>query len=83
MKIQEIKRAMTKLNPDELSRFRRWFEKFSVRTRDKQFERGRKSGKLDRPAEKILFEKHLKELQGSLRGSGAMKALLEERRKDQ
>jgi len=72
MKLQEIKRAITKLNPEELARFRQWLE---------EFERNAKSSKLDKHTDKALFEKRLKEARGSLKGSGALKTLMEERRK--
>lgn len=72
MKLQEIKRAVTELKPKELARFRQWFEKF---------EKDAKSNKLDKDADKALLAKRIKELRGSLKGSGAMKALMEERRK--
>jgi hypothetical protein len=72
MKLQEIKHAVTELNPRELARFRRWFE---------EFEKDAKFSKLDKNIDKALFEKRLKEMRGSLKGSGALKALMEERRK--
>ena len=72
MKLQEIERAITKLNPDELAHFRQWFEKF---------EHDAKSNKLDKHTDKALLEKRLTEARGSLKGSGALKALMEERRK--
>ena len=72
MKLQEIKHAVTELNPKELARFRQWFEKY---------EKDAKSSELDKHSDKALFRKRVKELRGSLKGSGAMKALMEERRK--
>ena len=72
MKLQEIKHAITKLNPEELARFRQWFE---------EFEHDAKFSKLDKHTDKALFEKRLKETRGSLKGSGAMKTLMEERRR--
>jgi hypothetical protein len=72
MKLQEIKHAITELNPKELAHFRQWFEKF---------EKEAKTSKLDRPTDKALLGKRLKEMRGSLKGSGALKALMEERRK--
>ena len=72
MKLQEIERAIAKLNPKELARFRQWLEKF---------EHDAQSSKLDKNTDKALFEKRLKEARGSLKGSGALKALMEERHK--
>ena len=72
MKLQEIKHAITELNPKELAQFRRWFEKF---------EKDAKSKILDKPTDKAALRKRIKELRGSLKGSGAMKALMEERQK--
>ena len=74
MKIQEIKQAVTELNPKELARFRQWFEKF---------EKDANPGTLDKHTDKALLRKRIKELRGSLKGSGAMNALMEERRKNQ
>ena len=74
MKIQEIERAVAELKPKELARFSAWF---------RAFENDAKSGRLDKPANKALIEKRLKKLRGSLKGSGALKALIEERRKGQ
>ena len=70
MNIEAIQQAITKLSPGELARFRAWF---------KQYEN-----------EVVLSEatsvtspsrEHINKLQGSLKGSGAMKALMDERRK--
>lgn len=72
MKLQEIKHAITELKPKELARFRQWFEKF---------EQDAKSSKLDKRIDKALLEKRFKEARGSLKDSGALKALMEERRK--
>jgi hypothetical protein len=73
MKIQEIERAVAELKPRELARFRAWF---------RAFENDAKSGRLDKPANKAFIEKRLRRLRGSLKGSGALKALIEERHKD-
>jgi len=72
MKLQEIKQAIIKLDPKELARFRQWFE---------EFEKDAKSNELEKHIDKALLRKRLKELRGSLKGSGAMKALMDERRK--
>lgn len=46
-KIQEIEKAISNLTPEELSRFRAWFEEFDAATWDKQIEEDVKSGRLD------------------------------------
>jgi len=52
MSIHEIEQAITELSPDELARFRQWFEEFDAVIWDEQFERDAKSGKLDNLASK-------------------------------
>ena len=81
MTIQEIKQAIAELSPSELARFRQWFEEFNIQAGDEQFKRDAKSGKLDKLANKTLIKERLKKLRGSLKGSGALKALIEERHK--
>ena len=57
MNIQEIKLAITKLSPDDLARFRKWFEKFESNSKSYKFNQ---IATLDgRPAQKIerLFER--------------------------
>jgi hypothetical protein len=54
MTIQEIEQAITELSPDELARFREWFEEFDAQAWDEQFERDATSGKLDKLANKAL-----------------------------
>jgi len=52
MSIHEIEQAITELPPNELARFRQWFEEFDAQVWDKQFEHDAKSGKLDKLADK-------------------------------
>ncbi len=52
MSIHEIEQAIAELSPDELARFREWFEEFDAQVWDEQFERDAKSGKLDKLADK-------------------------------
>ena len=54
MSIQEIEQAIAELSPNELARFREWFEDFDAQVWDEQFEGDAKSGKLDKLAEKAL-----------------------------
>ena len=52
MSIHEIEQAIAELSPNELARFREWFEEFDAQVWDEQFERDAKSGKLDKFADK-------------------------------
>ena len=46
MSITETKRAIMKLSPEELARFREWFEEYCAEISDEQIERDAKSGRL-------------------------------------
>jgi len=48
MSVHEIEKAITELSPEELTRFRQWFEEFDAKVWDEQFENDAKSGKLDK-----------------------------------
>ena len=52
MSIHEIEQAITELSPNELARFRQWFEEFDAQVWDEQFNGDAKSGKLDKLADK-------------------------------
>ncbi len=52
--VKEIQEAITALPPEELSRFRRWFEEFDARRWDEEFERDARAGRLDKIAEEAL-----------------------------
>ena len=52
MSISEIEQAVTQLPPDDLTRFRAWFEEFDAKAWDEQFEQDASSGKLDKFANK-------------------------------
>jgi hypothetical protein len=56
MTINEIERAIAELPPDQLARFRKWFDEFDAKAWDAQFERDANSGKLDRVAGKAIAE---------------------------
>jgi len=47
MKLEDIKKAVAELPPDELAKFRKWFHAFDADQCDRQFEQDIKSGKLD------------------------------------
>jgi len=70
MNIKEIQQAITRLSPDELARFRAWF---------KEYESNVKPGEGN--DSKPPIEDVLKKARGSLKGTGALQALIEERRK--
>jgi len=56
MTINEIKQAVVELSPEELARFRAWFEEFDAKAWDAQFERDAKAGRLDRHAAQAISE---------------------------
>lgn len=70
MNIKAIQQAITRLSPEELARFRTWFKEFE-------------NGVILSGATSVTSpsREHINKLRGSLKGSGAMKALMEERRK--
>ena len=53
-KIQELKRQVAGLTPDELAAFRRWFAEFDAELWDQQIEADVRAGKLDTMAQKAL-----------------------------
>jgi hypothetical protein len=48
MTIEEIEEAVSQLPPDELARFRAWFEEFEAARFDRKIEQDAASGRLDR-----------------------------------
>ncbi len=54
--LQDIQKTIASLTPEELARFRRWFEEFDARQWDAQFETDARTGKLDAVAEQALTE---------------------------
>src|SRR5581483_6795931 len=53
-RIEEIESQIKKLNPDELSVFRRWFLEFDADSWDRQIEADARNGKLDFFADSAL-----------------------------
>jgi len=51
---EDIEKAVERLSPDELARFRAWFEAFDARQFDAAIERDSRAGKLDALAEEAL-----------------------------
>lgn len=53
-KLEDIEKAIAKLAPEELARFRAWFEEFDAARFDEKIERDAKAGRLDRLAEPTI-----------------------------
>ena len=48
MSVEEIQKAIAELPPDELDKFRAWFEEFAADEWDRQIEQDAQNGKLDK-----------------------------------
>lgn len=70
MDIEEIKQAIIQLPQDELARFRDWFTEYESNSSDAK------------SSDSEQFRATLKRLRGSLKGTGALKNLMKERRKE-
>ena len=55
-KLEEIEKAVAGLAPDDLARFREWFETFDGARFDEKIERDAASGKLDRLADQAIAD---------------------------
>jgi hypothetical protein len=51
---EDIKKAIEELAPDELARFRAWFEAFDAQQFDAAIERDARAGRLDAVADEAL-----------------------------
>ena len=72
MSITEIQQAITELSPEELERFRAWFEEYCAEVWDKQIETDVKTGLLDKlipqtDEEKALMKERRNEPERPLR----------------
>ena len=56
MTIEDLEKAVAKLPPDQLAKFRDWFEAFDATRFDEKIERDAKAGRLDRLAEQALAD---------------------------
>jgi hypothetical protein len=56
MTVEDIEKAVARLAPGELARFRAWFEAFEAERFDRKIERDAKAGRLDRLADEALTE---------------------------
>jgi hypothetical protein len=54
--VEEIEKAISKLPPNDLARFRAWFEEFEATRFDSKIERDAAAGKLDGLAEQALTD---------------------------
>jgi len=56
MTIEDLEKAVSKLPPDQLAKFRDWFEAFDAARFDEKIERDAASGKLDNLADQALAD---------------------------
>ena len=56
MTVEDLQKAVAQLAPDELAKFRAWFEAFEADRFDRKTVRDAKAGKLDRLADEALAE---------------------------
>ena len=54
--VQELQADVAQLSPDELARFRAWFEEFDAKVWDKQIEEDVELGKLDHLANQAIAD---------------------------
>ena len=54
MTVEDLEKAVAKLAPDKLARFRAWFEAFDAENYDRKIEADAKAGKLDALADAAL-----------------------------
>ena len=54
MTVEDIEKAIAELAPNELARFRAWFEEFDAARFDRKIERDARTGKLDRLADEAV-----------------------------
>ncbi len=54
--VEDIEKAVAELPPDQLARFRAWFEEFEASRFDQKIERDAKAGRLERLAEQAIAD---------------------------
>jgi hypothetical protein len=54
--VEDIEKAVAELPPDQLARFRAWFEEFEASRFDHRIERDAKAGRLDQLADQALAD---------------------------
>jgi hypothetical protein len=57
--VEDIEKAVERLPPDMLARFRTWFEEFEAARFDRKIKQDAKSGRLDKLADEALREFHV------------------------
>ena len=57
-KVEDIKRQIEALTPDEFASFRQWYSEFEADAWDRQIEADAAAGRLDALAERALDEHH-------------------------
>jgi hypothetical protein len=57
-KVEELQKAVESLPPDELAKFRTWYEAFDAALFDTKIERDAQSGKLDELVGDALADHH-------------------------
>jgi hypothetical protein len=56
MTVEDLEKAVAKLSPEDLVRFRAWFEEFDAAKFDRKIERDAHEGRLDQLAEQALAD---------------------------
>jgi hypothetical protein len=56
MTVEDLEKAVSQLRPEDLARFRAWFEAFDAAQFDQKIERDARAGKLDRLAEQAIAD---------------------------
>jgi hypothetical protein len=56
MTVEDLEKAVAKLSPEDLVRFRAWFEEFDAAKFDRKIERDAQAGRLDQLAEQALAD---------------------------
>ena len=56
MTVEDLEKAVAKLSPEDLVRFRAWFEEFDAGKFDRKIERDAHAGRLDQLAEQALAD---------------------------
>jgi hypothetical protein len=56
MTVEDIENAVSRLAPEELAKFRAWFQAFEAVRFDEKIERDAKAGKLDQLAEQAIAD---------------------------
>lgn len=56
MTVEDLEKAVAGLAPDQLAKFRAWFEAFDAARFDEKIERDARSGRLDALAEEALAD---------------------------